>query len=152
MGIRGLCDTTASLIDFKMGSEKRMTRGQFPQILSCFFLFLLVLHIKPGDAHDAASNTIVLGSSLTGNQTRISKDGIFKLGFFNLKSNNVKKWYVGIWYAQPSHQTIAWVSNVDQLLQNASNILNLRFLWKIHCLVHQGKWLKAFFYCDNGFW
>ena len=86
---------------------------------------LLLLQIKPGDEADAASDIIVLGASLTGNETRTSKGGVFKLGFFNLNDNNVKKWYVGIWYAQASQQTIAWVANVEQPLENASSVLNL---------------------------
>jgi hypothetical protein len=113
------------LIHFRMGTENSM-REQFPQILSCFFLLLvLLLQIKPGDAEEAVSDSIVLGTSLTGNQTRISKGGIFKLGFFNLNNNNDKKWYVGIWYAKASQQTIAWVANVEQPLENASSVLNL---------------------------
>jgi hypothetical protein len=85
----------------------------------------LLLQIKPGDAADAASDSIVLGASLTGNETRISKSGIFKLGFFNLKNTNVKNWYVGIWYATGSQQTIAWVANREQPMQNASGVFNL---------------------------
>jgi hypothetical protein len=95
-------------------------------ILSCFLLLLvLLLQIKPGDAEDGASDSITLGTSLTGNQTRISKGGILKLGFFHLNHNNVEKWYVGIWYAQASQQTIVWVANMEQPLENASNVLNL---------------------------
>eukprot|EP00253_Pinus_taeda_P018555 PITA_18555 len=72
-----------------------------------------------------ASDRIVLGSSLTGNQTRISKGGMFKFGFFNLNHNNVEKWYVGIWYAQASQQTIVWMANRDQPVQNASGVFHL---------------------------
>jgi hypothetical protein len=81
--------------------------------------------IKLGDAADVSSDSIVLGASLTGNQTRISKSGVFELGFFNLTNNNVKKWYVGIWYATASQQTIAWVANREQPLQNTSGVFNL---------------------------
>jgi len=102
-------------------------RDQHSQIVGCFFLLLLVplLQIKPSDAAEAASDSIALGASLTGNETRISKGGTFKLGFFNLSNNNVKKWYVGIWYAAVSPQTVAWVANREQPLQNSSGVLNL---------------------------
>lgn len=105
-------------------------RGQLSQIRSCVcFSLLLLLLVKAGDAADVSSDSIVLGASLTGSQTRISKNGVFKLGFFNLTNNitnnNVKKWYVGIWYATASQQTIAWVANREQPLQNASGVFNL---------------------------
>eukprot|EP00253_Pinus_taeda_P016426 PITA_16426 len=71
-----------------------MIGEQFPCLLmGCFFL-LLLLQIKLSDAEDAASSSIVLGASLTSDETGISKNGIFKLGFFNLTNNNVKKWHV----------------------------------------------------------
>lgn len=107
-----------------MGSES-CTREQLSQILSSFIFLLLLLQITMGDAADASSNSIVLGDSLTGDQTRISKSGVFKLGFFSLAKNDVQKWYMGIWYATPSDQTIAWVANRKQPLQNASGIFNL---------------------------
>eukprot|EP00253_Pinus_taeda_P008166 PITA_08166 len=78
-----------------------------------------------GDAADISFDSIVLGASLTGSQTRISKNGVFKVGFFNLTNNNVKKWYVGIWYATASQQTIAWVANREQPLQSAYGSFNL---------------------------
>ena len=77
-------------------------REQLPHILSFFYLLLLLLLqiIKRRDGADAASQDIlVLGASLTGNQTRISKGGIFEFGFFNLNNNNVKDCYISIWYA-----------------------------------------------------
>jgi hypothetical protein len=100
-------------------------RGQLSQILSRFFLLLLLLQVKLGDAADVPSDSIVLGASLTGSQTRISKSGVFELGFFNLTNNNVKEWYVGIWYVTASQQTTAWVANRDRPLQNSSGVFNL---------------------------
>ena len=103
---------------------------QLPHILSSFYLLLLLLLlqiIKRSDGADAASQDILVsGASLTGNQTRISRGGIFQFGFFNLNNNNVKdNWYLGIWYAKASQQTIVWVANVEQPLHNASSVLNL---------------------------
>jgi len=86
---------------------------------------LLLFQVNLGDAVDASSDSMVLGASLTGNQTRISKNGVFKLGFFSLTSNNVKEWYVGIWYATASQQTIAWVANREWPLHNTSGVFNL---------------------------
>ena len=112
-----------------MGS-KNSRREQLPHILSYFYLLLLLLLlqiIKPGDGlHAASQDILLLGASLTGNQTRISKGGIFKFGFFNLNNNNIKDWYLGIWYAKASQQTILWVANLEQPLHNASSVLNLK--------------------------
>ena len=112
-----------------MGS-KNSRREQLPHILSSFYLLLLLLLlqiIKPGDGlHAASQDILVLGASLTGNQTRISRGGIFQFGFFNLNNNVKDNWYLGIWYAEASQQTIVWVANVEQPLHNASSVLNLK--------------------------
>lgn len=99
-------------------------RYQLSQTVCSFFL-LLLLQTSPGDAANAVSDRIMLGASLTGNETRISRKGTFELGFFNLNNNNAKNWYIGIWYATGSQQTIAWVANRQHPMQNASGVFNL---------------------------
>ncbi|KAK9156015.1 hypothetical protein Sjap_003495 [Stephania japonica] len=51
--------------------------------------------------------------SLTGNQTLVSKDGIFELGFFT--PGNSQNYYIGIWFKQVAvvqkKKTIVWVAN-----------------------------------------
>eukprot|EP01018_Ginkgo_biloba_P011674 Gb_40120 [translate_table: standard] len=70
-----------------------------------------------------AADTLYLGGSLTGNQTIISKNGTFQLGFVSPKGST--KWYIGIWYAHISEQTIVWVANRETPLENTAGAFNL---------------------------
>ncbi|XP_059073442.1 G-type lectin S-receptor-like serine/threonine-protein kinase SD2-2 [Cryptomeria japonica] len=85
---------------------------------SLFFAVNVFIQLKSnGDAMEAG-DTLLLGASLTGNQTIISKNGTFELGFFTPNGSN---WYIGIWYAQIPQKTYVWVANsfdkpVDTLL------------------------------------
>ncbi|KAK9152108.1 hypothetical protein Syun_010417 [Stephania yunnanensis] len=65
-----------------------------------------------------AADTIIVGQSLVGNQTIISRGGNFELGFFT--PGNSLKYYIGIWYKRISVQnrTVVWVANRDQHLRN----------------------------------
>ncbi|XP_004487351.1 G-type lectin S-receptor-like serine/threonine-protein kinase At2g19130 [Cicer arietinum] len=78
----------------------------------CFFLSLQMLffsmHFYPSLA---ALIAISSNQSLSGDQTCISKGGIFELGFF--KPGNSSNYYIGIWYKKVSQQTIVWVANRD---------------------------------------
>jgi hypothetical protein len=113
-------------IDFGMASENSM-RDQLLRLLRFFSLLVLLLLIKPREAAEAASDRIVLGTSLTNNENKISKSGNFELGFFNLTNHDITNWYVGIWYAtnSDSEQTIAWVANREQPLRDVFNVFNL---------------------------
>eukprot|EP01018_Ginkgo_biloba_P011557 Gb_36248 [translate_table: standard] len=75
-------------------------------------------------ASDAASDTLSVGASITGNHTIISNNGVFELGFFNL--NRTNKWYFGIQYAQTPEQTIVWVANREQPLENTAGVFRLK--------------------------
>ncbi|KAH9304122.1 hypothetical protein KI387_008526 [Taxus chinensis] len=66
---------------------------------------------------------MAVGETLTGTQTKVSPNGVFKLGFFQL--DGTQKWYAGFWYAKVPEQTVAWVFNAANPLQNNSAILNL---------------------------
>ncbi|XP_057869085.2 G-type lectin S-receptor-like serine/threonine-protein kinase At2g19130 [Cryptomeria japonica] len=66
-------------------------------------------------------DTLLLGDSLTGNQTLISKNGTFALGFFS--SSGTKNWYIGIWYAPISQKAIVWVANRENPVRNMPGVL-----------------------------
>ncbi|KAH9323842.1 hypothetical protein KI387_018481, partial [Taxus chinensis] len=68
-------------------------------------------------------HTLPLGVSLTGNQTIMSKNGMFAMGFFSPRGTH--NWYVGIWYAQVSQQIIVWVANRASPVRNMAGVLNL---------------------------
>ncbi|GLJ20035.1 hypothetical protein SUGI_0363280 [Cryptomeria japonica] len=57
-------------------------------------------------------DTLSLGTSLTGNQTIISKNGTFEIGFF--RPDGTDNWYIGIWYGKVAEKTIVWVANRDR--------------------------------------
>ncbi|XP_057869495.1 S-locus-specific glycoprotein S6-like [Cryptomeria japonica] len=64
---------------------------------------------------------LVLGESLVGNQSIISKNGMFELGFFSPRGTN--NWYIGIWYAQIYPQVIVWVANRDNPIRSMLGVL-----------------------------
>ncbi|GLJ51260.1 hypothetical protein SUGI_1090370 [Cryptomeria japonica] len=66
-------------------------------------------------------DTLLLGASLTGNQTLISQNGTFALGFFRPKGTN--NWYIGIWYAPVSQKAIVWVANRENPVRNMPGVL-----------------------------
>ncbi|KAJ3676297.1 hypothetical protein LUZ60_003709 [Juncus effusus] len=72
-----------------------------------FFIFFFSLKSY---ISSAVTDSITLVSSLTGNQTIISKQGIFELGFFK-PNKNLNNYYIGIWYKNIPNQTVVWVAN-----------------------------------------
>ncbi|GLJ15656.1 hypothetical protein SUGI_0257530 [Cryptomeria japonica] len=68
----------------------------------CFFALTVRIQLQSYGAAVDAGDTLSLGTSLTGNQTIISKNGTFELGFFSPDGSN---WYIGIWYAQIPEKT-----------------------------------------------
>ncbi|KAJ3670318.1 hypothetical protein LUZ60_010642 [Juncus effusus] len=83
------------------------TMSNFSLLLLIFFtlLFSLKAYISY-----ATTDTISLTSSITGNQTLISKEGKFELGFFK-PTKNSSNYYIGIWYKNIPTQTVVWVAN-----------------------------------------
>ncbi|GLJ51286.1 hypothetical protein SUGI_1090770 [Cryptomeria japonica] len=65
--------------------------------------------------------TLLMGSSLSGSQTIISKNGTFALGFFNPRGTN--NWYIGIWYAPIPQKAIVWGANRDNPVRNMPGVL-----------------------------
>ncbi|XP_057827950.2 G-type lectin S-receptor-like serine/threonine-protein kinase At2g19130 [Cryptomeria japonica] len=64
---------------------------------------------------------LLLGDSLAGNQTIISKNGTFELGFFSPRGTN--NWYVGIWYTM-SPEVVVWVANRDNPVKGMPAVLS----------------------------
>ncbi|KAL3591103.1 hypothetical protein D5086_009743, partial [Populus alba] len=69
-------------------------------------------------------DTLLVGQSLSANQTLISQNGIFELGFF--KPGASLSIYLGIWYKSFADKMIVWVANRESPLNNpASSKLEL---------------------------
>ncbi|KAK2424466.1 G-type lectin S-receptor serine/threonine-protein kinase [Trifolium repens] len=77
----------------------------------CLSVLMLFFSLNSCPYSLAAITTISANQSLSGDQTLISKEGIFELGFF--KPGNSSNYYIGIWYKKISQQTIVWVANRD---------------------------------------
>ncbi|XP_062084145.1 G-type lectin S-receptor-like serine/threonine-protein kinase At4g03230 isoform X1 [Humulus lupulus] len=58
------------------------------------------------------ADTISASQSLSGDQTIVSKGGVFTLGFFD--PGDTSKFYIGMWYTKIKTQTIVWVANREQ--------------------------------------
>jgi len=84
--------------------------------------FFFSIHFYPSLA---ALTTISAKQSLSGDQTLISKGGIFELGFF--KPGNSSNYYIGIWYKKVIEQTIVWVANRDNPVSD-KNTATLKIL------------------------
>ncbi|XP_057827972.2 G-type lectin S-receptor-like serine/threonine-protein kinase At2g19130 [Cryptomeria japonica] len=82
-------------------------------------------------------DTLRLGTSLTGNQTLISKNGTFALGFFSPTGTN--NWYIGIWYAPTSQKAIVWVANRDNPVRNMPGVLKFSREGHLRLLDREGR-------------
>ncbi|GLJ20010.1 hypothetical protein SUGI_0362860 [Cryptomeria japonica] len=70
-----------------------------------------------------SGDTLSLGTSLTSNQTIISKNGTFEMGFFC--PDGTDNWYIGIWYGKVAEKTIVWVVNRERHAKKRPGILIL---------------------------
>ncbi|KAM4102018.1 hypothetical protein ACB094_05G191100 [Castanea mollissima] len=68
-------------------------------------------------------NTITPDQPIKDGQTLVSNQKTFALGFFSPGNSNSR--YVGIWYYQITEQTIVWVANRDNPLNDSSGILSI---------------------------
>jgi D-mannose binding lectin/S-locus glycoprotein domain/PAN-like domain len=66
-------------------------------------------------------DTLLHGQNITGGQSLISSQSIFKLGFFSLDSTN---YFLGIWFIV-SPDTIVWVANRERPLKSTSGVLTI---------------------------
>ncbi|KAK2987251.1 hypothetical protein RJ640_017554 [Escallonia rubra] len=70
-----------------------------------------------------ATDTLTSIQSINENGTLVSPRGKFKLGFFSPGSS--KKRYMGIWYNNIPNQTIVWVANRENPLNDTSGVLKI---------------------------
>ncbi|MCL7042617.1 hypothetical protein MKW94_004265, partial [Papaver nudicaule] len=69
------------------------------------------------------TSTITSTQLITDSETLVSSGQIFKLGFFS--PPNTTNRYVGIWYTKFQVQTIVWVANRDNPIQDSSGTLGI---------------------------
>ncbi|KAJ4745366.1 Serine/threonine-protein kinase [Rhynchospora pubera] len=82
-----------------------------PLILTFFSLF----------SFSTCRDTITINSSLSAQETLVSSSGVFTLGFFPAG----KYKYLGIWYTKISQQTVVWVANRDNPINDTSSVLTI---------------------------
>ncbi|XP_025681307.1 receptor-like serine/threonine-protein kinase SD1-8 [Arachis hypogaea] len=82
-------------------------------VISFFFFFII-----PSTSSDTLTGT----QNLTTNQTLLSQNQSFVLGFFRGSNTN---YYLGIWYNNIIPQTIIWVANRDNPIDNSTGYLKI---------------------------
>ncbi|KAL1119017.1 hypothetical protein V6Z11_D01G075100 [Gossypium hirsutum] len=93
---------------------------------ACCFL---VIFSKASTAIDTLSQS----DSLTDGMTLVSGDGSFQLGFFSPGSS--KNRYLGIWYNNIPMQTVVWVANRVNPINDSTGLLKIQSNGKIMLLV-----------------
>ena len=68
-------------------------------------------------------DTITPDQPIKDGQTLVSNRKTFALGFFSPGNSN--RHYVGIWYYQITEQTVVWVANRDNPLNDISGVLSI---------------------------
>ena len=68
-------------------------------------------------------DTITPDQPIKDGQTLLSNQKTFALGFFSPDNSNRR--YVGIWYYQITEQTVVWVANKDNPLNDTSGVLSI---------------------------
>lgn len=108
-------------------STMALTRIQKQEVSSTskkpwlFHIVLLFFMSVTSGNLSTGSDTIFPGESLSGNQTIISKGGVFELGFFT--PGNSLNYYIGIWYKglPIPNKTVVWVANRNQPVSDPSS-------------------------------
>ncbi|KAL5579213.1 hypothetical protein UlMin_011655 [Ulmus minor] len=83
------------------------------EVLSCTIILLLPFCVS--------LDTITPDTPLKDGDILISDTKNFALGFFSPGNSSCR--YVGIWYYQVSEQTVVWVANRDNCINNTSGVL-----------------------------
>ncbi|XP_061337975.1 G-type lectin S-receptor-like serine/threonine-protein kinase At4g27290 isoform X2 [Gastrolobium bilobum] len=87
-------------------------------------LLIIVAYILiPSLKFSIAVDTILLSQSISDGITLVSQGGKFELGFFSPENSN--KRYLGIWYKNIQIQTVVWVANGVNAINDSSGILTL---------------------------
>ncbi|KAL2327897.1 hypothetical protein Fmac_021324 [Flemingia macrophylla] len=95
----------------------------------------------PEDRDDAlaslkANDSIHVFQSINDGKTLVSKGGKFELGFFSPGSS--QKRYLGIWYKNIPIQTVVWIANRANPINDSSGILRLNSTGNL-ILIHNGS-------------
>ncbi|VAH64832.1 unnamed protein product [Triticum turgidum subsp. durum] len=99
-----------------------MTTTRAPMIRLLLLLLVAAACCFSSGSVVAATDSIGLGASVTGNQTLVSAGGIFELGFFSPPGGRT---YLGIRYAGIADRTVVWVANRNDPLVSAPGALRL---------------------------
>ncbi|KAH7675772.1 S-receptor-like serine/threonine-protein kinase protein [Dioscorea alata] len=95
----------------------KSSRNSLSDLQASLILFFCCFCLRTNSA--AGEDTISFQQPLSGNQTIVSKGGIFELGFFTPgKSQN---YYIGIWYKKRPERTVVWVANRETAVSSATN-------------------------------
>ena len=108
-------------------STMALTRIQKQEVSSTskkpWLIHIVLLFFMPVTSGNLStgSDTIFPGESISGNQTIISKGGVFELGFFTPGYSH--NYYIGIWYKglPIPKKTVVWVANRNQPVSNPSS-------------------------------
>ncbi|XP_028761822.1 uncharacterized protein LOC114720342 [Neltuma alba] len=111
-------EMTVTLLQARLLGFIPLFMGLLPS-LSIFILFILP-YFKPSTAEDSLRGSESLRDNGT---TLVSKDGTFELGFFTPGTSN--KRYLGIWYKNIPVQTVVWVANRLNPINDSSVALTM---------------------------
>ena len=82
-------------------------------------MILIILFFKFCTSLD----TLTTNQSIKDGQSLISKDNNYALGFFS--PGNSSHMYLGIWYVKVTQQTVVWVANRNDPLNDSSGVLSI---------------------------
>ncbi|XVF34130.1 hypothetical protein REPUB_Repub18cG0031600 [Reevesia pubescens] len=95
-------------------------------LLSFSACFLLIF-----SKASSAVDTISPSESLTDGMTLVSNDGSFELGFFTPGAGSSKNRYLGIWYKNIPMQTVVWVANRTNPINDSTGLLKIESTGRI---------------------
>ncbi|XWS28051.1 hypothetical protein CRYUN_Cryun25bG0032600 [Craigia yunnanensis] len=81
--------------------------------------FILILYSRFSDGIDVFTSS----QSVSDGRTLVSRDGNFELGFFSPGSS--RNYYLGIWYKKIPVQTVVWVANRHNPINDSNGVLLL---------------------------
>ncbi|KAK9092190.1 hypothetical protein Syun_027101 [Stephania yunnanensis] len=90
--------------------------------MDCFIaLLILYSFFNINNVCFATDDTITPNKVLRDGDTLVSKGGTFALGFFS--PGNSQKRYIGIWFNKVPEQTVVWVANRNNPINNSSSLV-----------------------------
>ncbi|KAL2327913.1 hypothetical protein Fmac_021340 [Flemingia macrophylla] len=88
-----------------------------------FFMILFACTLVPSLKISVADDSMNVLNALSDGKTLVSKGGKFELGFFSPGGSH--KRYLGIWYKNMPIQTVVWVANRANPINDSSGILTV---------------------------